>query len=66
MPGLSDLVAVNDETVFQCLTARLALIIMQAAADLGDVMSADGNENEMVSYFLNFCVFGCLMDLDIC
>lgn len=48
MPGLCDLVAANDETLFPRLTAWLALIIMQAAADLGDVMSADGNANEMV------------------
>lgn len=41
VPGLCDLVAVNDETVFQCLTASLAFIVMRAAADPGDVMSAD-------------------------
>lgn len=38
---LNDLVAVNDETVFHCLTAWLAFIIMQAAVGLGDVMSVD-------------------------
>lgn len=48
VPGLCDLVAANDETLFPRLTAWLALIIMQAAADLGDIMSADGNANEMV------------------
>lgn len=48
VPGLRDLVAVNDETVFHCLTAWLALIIIQAAADPSDVMSEDGNEDEMV------------------
>lgn len=48
VPGLADLVAVNDETVFQCLTAWLSFIIIQAAVNLGDIMSADGSENEMV------------------
>lgn len=40
MPGLGDLVAVNDETVFQCLAAWLPFIIMQAAVELGDVKSS--------------------------
>lgn len=43
-----DLLAVNDETVFQCLPAGLDLIIMQTAAALADVMAADGKENERV------------------
>lgn len=43
--GLSDLLALNDESVFQCLsTAGLALIIMQTAADLDDVKPADGGK----------------------
>ena len=49
MPGLDDLVAVNDETVFQCLAAWLAFIITQAAVDLGDIMSVDGSKNEMAA-----------------
>ncbi len=52
VPGLSDLEAVYDGTLFHCLTVWKALIIMQAAADHGDVMSADGNENETEHYFL--------------
>lgn len=52
VPGLSDLL--NDETVFQCLAAFLAFIIMQTAADLGDVMSVDGEKNKMVHQFLKF------------
>lgn len=51
-----DLLAVNDETVFQCLPAGLDLIIMQTAAALADVMAADGKENERVHSVFRTCV----------
>lgn len=41
-----DLLAVNDETVFQCLPAALDLIIMQTAAALADVTACSGWEGQ--------------------
>lgn len=54
VPGLDDLLAKNDETVFQCLAARLAFIIMQAAVNLGDITSADGCENKTATELFTF------------